>query len=133
MRECVHMHSVLTGTVFFALVLGHRYLPVYDGLRLQDILVMAVGQGLMIALHVVMRRPVALAGGPFDLGEDGGFVEQSQVPLKVEVRAHVLIGPASEALVVPGPRRASVPHTVLLLCGLHRPSAVRRTCRGWRH
>lgn len=48
MRECVHMHSVLTGTVFFALVLGHRYLPVYDGLRLQDILVMAVGQGLMI-------------------------------------------------------------------------------------
>ncbi|TNN63997.1 hypothetical protein EYF80_025720 [Liparis tanakae] len=80
--------------VLFAPVLGHRYLPVYDGLRLQDILVVAVGQGLMIALHVVMRRPVALAGGPFDLGEDGGFVEQSQVPLKVEHSSSlVLVGP----------------------------------------
>lgn len=129
---CERVRFLLTGAVLFAPGLGHRYLAVYDGLGLQDVLVVAIGRGLLIALRAVMLRPAA--AGPAHLGEDGGLVEQSQVPLEVEVRPHVLVGPGTEALVVPCPRRTAgspVPRAALLLRGLRRPSAV-RSGGGWR-
>ena len=124
----VSVCCVLTGTVLFAPMLRHCYLSVYDRLPLQDVLIMAIGHRLVFALYAVMLRPVTEAVGHIDLGEDGSFVEQSQVSLEVEVCVHVLIGPASKALVVLCPLRpsiASIPHTTFLLCGLCRPSAVR--------
>lgn len=82
-------------------MLGHRYLPVYDRLPLQNVLIMAVGQRLLFGLRaVVVLCSAAVAAGAINLGEDGGFVEQSQIPLKVEVSVQVLLGPVSEALVV---------------------------------
>lgn len=131
----MHMYFVLTCTVLLASMLGHCDLSEYDGFPLQDILIVAIGDGLLFALRAVMLRPVAVVVGAFDLGEDCGFVEQRQVSLKVEVRVQVLIGPISEALVVFRPHRPSrtaVPHAIFLRYGLRHPSAVRRTCRSWR-
>lgn len=131
----MHMYFVLTCTVLFAPVLGHRDPSEYDGFPLQNILIVAVGDGLLFALRAVMLRPVAVVVGAFDLGEDCGFVEQRQVSLKVEVRVQVLVGPVSEALVVFRPHRPSrsaVPHAIFLRCGLRHPSAVRLTCGSWR-
>lgn len=124
----LHVHFVLTGTVLFAPMLGHSYLSVYDGLPLQNILIVAIGQGLLVARHAVMLCSVSVAVCPIDLGEDSSLVKQSQVSLKVKVSVQVLIGSVSEALVVLWPHRpssASIPHTGFLWYGLCRPSAVR--------
>ncbi len=122
----VYMHFDLTSTVLFATMLRHCYLSVYDGLPLQNILIMAIGQGLLFTRYAVMLSPAA--SGPINLGEDSSFVKQSKVSLKVKVRVQVLICPVSKALVVLRPQwpsSTSVPHTVFLWCGLGRPSAVR--------
>ena len=129
-----HMYFVLTCTVLFASMLRHCDLSEYDGFPLQNILIVAIRDGLLFGLRAVMLRPVAVVVGAFNLGEDRGFVEQRQVSLKVEVRVQVLIGPVSEALVVFRPHRpssAAVPQAVFLRCGLRHSSAARRTCRSW--
>lgn len=100
--------NVLTCTVLSAPVLGHCYLPVYDGLALQNILIVPIRQGLLIGLRAVMLCPVATATASSDLGEDGSFIKESQVSLKVKVSVQVLLRPVSEALAVPlSPRPAS--------------------------
>lgn len=119
------MHFLLTSTVLFAPMLRHRYLPVYDRLALQNILIMSVGQGLLFSLRAVMLCPAAVTVGPINLGEDSGFVEQSQVSLEVKVSVQVLISPVSEALVIFWSHWPSIPHTVFPGCGLRRPPAVR--------
>lgn len=120
--------EALTSTVLFSPMMGHSYLPVYDGFRLQNVLIMAIGQCLLFGLCAVMLWPAAVATGPIDLGEDGSFVEQSQISLKVKVSVQVLIAPVSEALVIPRPHlssSASIPYTIFFWHGLGNPSAVR--------
>lgn len=131
---CMHMH-VLTCTVLFAHMLGHRYLSVYDRFALQNILIMAIGHRLLFTWRAVMLCPVTVAVGPINLGEDGSFIEQSKVSLKVKVCVEVFLSPISKALVVLWPHRTcstTIPHTIFLWCGLCCPSDISWSCRSWR-
>lgn len=114
---CLCMHLYLTSTELLAPMLGHCDLSVYEGLPFQNILIMAVGHRLLLTRLAVMLRPVAVAVASVDLGEDSGFVEQSQVSLEVKVRVQILFCALSEALIVLWPQwpsSDSVPQVGLL-------------------
>lgn len=69
------MHLALTGTVLFAPMLRYTYLPVYDRLGLQNILIMAIRRSHVFSRCAVPLCPAAVATGPVNLGEDGRFVK----------------------------------------------------------
>lgn len=120
------LHLLLTSTVLFTPMLRHSYLSVYDWLSLQNVLIVAIGQRLVLSLCAVMLRPVTTV--PCNLRENGCLVKQSQVSLKVKVCVQILVSPTTKALIILRPClgcSASVSHITSPLYGLHRPSAVR--------
>lgn len=124
---CACACSQLTSAELLAPVLQHCGLCGNQVLPFQNVLVVLVADGPLLT-PAAMLRPAAVANTFLNLGEDGGFVEQSQVSLKVKVRVQVLFCCVSKALVVLGPHcssRASVPYAAFLHCGLCRPCAMR--------